>query len=184
MNIPKAFWIALGIFQIAFGTAIFVVTRSYYRDQDSTATTVPFDVQSLDFQTPNLSAPSIDPGRPLSPQEIAELANTHFANAQYEAAAQFYEQLLSLDRSNVDTLNNLGLTLHYIGRSNEALLRLEEGVSLDATHQRIRLTHGFVLSQVGRGTEAIAALNAAIQLNESSSVADSARRMLGEIAAQ
>lgn len=184
MNVPRVFWIALAVFEIAFGTAIFVVTRSYYRDQVPTATPASFDVRSLDFPASNLSASRIDPDRPRSPQEVAELADAHFANRQYSAALGLYEQLLGQDPANVDLLNNLALTLHYIGRSDEALNRLEEGIALDGAHQRIRLTHGFVLNQVGRSTEAVDALNAAIQLNESSEIADSARRMLAEAAAR
>jgi tetratricopeptide (TPR) repeat protein len=183
LNIPKAFWIALAIFEIAFGAAIFVATRSYYRSQSDIDSFASLDIQSLNFPSTEIApAPPIDLERPRTPQELAELADTHFANRQYEAAAALYEQLLNQNRSNVDLLNNLALTLHYVGRSDEALRRLEQGIAMDATHQRIRLTRGFVLSQTGRLNEAVGALNAAIQLNDTSQVADSARQMLADIA--
>lgn len=183
MSIPKVFWIALAIFQIAFGTTVFLVTRSYYINEEQPVTPTSLDIQSM-----NSLGASVNTGLPLNPAQartpeaLARLADTHFSNRQYDAAVVLYEQLLPQDPANVDILNNLALTLHYVGRSDDALRRIEEGIAVDASHQRIRLTQGFVLSQLGRSTEAVAALNRAIELNSASEIADSARRMLSDIA--
>ena len=42
-----------------------------------------------------------------------------------------YSQLLAFDPKNVEVYNNLGITLHYLGRSAEAVQRLNEGLALD-----------------------------------------------------
>jgi tetratricopeptide (TPR) repeat protein len=183
LNVPKVVWVALAIFEVAFGIAIFMVTRSYYKDQDQSVPPAVFGAQSLSLTGSGVGlAPPIDIEQPRTPEELALLADSHFSNRQYEAAAALYEQLLTQDRTNVDLLNNLALTLHYTGRADEALRRIEEGVAADPNHQRIRLTQGFVLSQVGRSAEAVSALNLAIELNGASEIADSARRMLSDIA--
>jgi Flp pilus assembly protein TadD len=93
-------------------------------------------------------------------------------------AADLYARLLALNPKNVDILNELGLTLHYTGRSAEALQRLNEGVALNPAHQRIRLTLGFVNSQLGNFQEARAALTAATQLGTDQSIRQSALDML------
>jgi Flp pilus assembly protein TadD len=96
-------------------------------------------------------------------------------------AAELYERLLVLGPNNVETYNNLGITLHYIGRSNEALRRLNEGVAIDPAHQRIWLTLGFVNSQLGNTEQARAALNTAADLNAANEIGKSAIKMLADL---
>ena len=85
------------------------------------------------------------------------------------------------DPQNVDTLNNLGLTLHYIGRSDEALSRLNEGTAADPGYQRIWLTLGFVNSSVGNSEAARDALTKAVELNPDNDVGRSAAGMLAQL---
>jgi Flp pilus assembly protein TadD len=86
-----------------------------------------------------------------------------------------------LDPNNVDTYNNLGITLHYLGKSNEAILRLNEGVAIDPTYQRIWLTLGFVNRQVGNAEQARAALNTAAKINADNEIGESAIKMLEDL---
>ena len=81
----------------------------------------------------------------------------------------------------MDTYNNLGITLHYLGKSSEAILRLYEGVAIDPTHQRIWLTLGFVNSQIGDTVQARAALNTAAKINADNENGESAIKMLEEL---
>jgi Flp pilus assembly protein TadD len=92
-----------------------------------------------------------------------------------------YEQLLSFSPNDAEIYNNLGLTLQYLGRSNEALRTLNEGVAVDAGHQRIWLTLGYVNSQLGNTEEARTALTNAVQVGSDESIRESARRMLDEL---
>jgi len=75
-------------------------------------------------------------------------------------------------------LNNLGLTLHYLGRSGEALTRLGEGIAADPGNQRIWLTLGFVNSQLGNVDDARKALTKATEIGTDESIREAANKML------
>jgi len=157
----------MAMFQIVFGLAIFAVTRQYYIQDSDTAT------HQAPIESPTFTPPVIE-----DPNEVARQANEFFANKQYDSAADSYERLLALDPNDVNTYNNLGITLHYLGRSTEALSRLEEGVSVDPTYPRIWLTLGFVNSQLGNIGQARAALATAAELDAEGDVGQSAATML------
>jgi tetratricopeptide (TPR) repeat protein len=186
MTRDAKFWIALAVFQVFFGLTIFALTRAHYTQQPATSVA----------QTPanNQPAPVLEPGAitemvrsrlspssssiPQDPVELSRQASDAFSRQQYDRAADLYARLLALNPSDVDILNELGLTLHYTGRSSEALQRLNEGVALNPTHQRIRLTLGFVNSQLGNFKEARVALTAATQLGTDQTIRQSALDML------
>ena len=44
---PKIFWVFLALFEIVFGSLVFIVTRSYYRDQSVSLPTVVQDSRAL-----------------------------------------------------------------------------------------------------------------------------------------
>jgi len=180
------FWIQMAVFQVIFGLAVFAITRQFYMD-DSASVSVdppilrpmvpwpegitksdPAEFGSLTFS----KLPLEDPG------EISRQANALFADKQYSKAAQLYEQLLAFAPDNVDTYNNLGLTLHYLGQTTEALRRLNEGIAVNSKNQRIWLTLGFVNSQLGNADQARVALTTAIEMGADSTVGKSAAKML------
>ena len=187
---PITFWIYLLVFQIAFGLTIFGVTRQYYvaHDRDGSAVT---ERSSAAATTPEIPENNFTPEmfdtlvtlQPdmTNPVEISRLADQYFANKQYEKAAEWYEKLLTFGPDNVDTINNLGLTLHYLGRSEEALARLREGSMIDPGHQRILLTLGFVNSDMGNLAEARSALSEAVRIDPENSIGQSASRMLAAL---
>ncbi|MDH3491005.1 MAG: tetratricopeptide repeat protein [Gammaproteobacteria bacterium] len=112
------------------------------------------------------------------PADISRQADQFFANRQFQQAANAYERLLRLEPENAEIHNNLGLTLHYLGRSDEALRRLNDGVAVDPENQRIWLTLGFVNSQVGNVEQARKALTTATKIGSNESIRQSAMRML------
>jgi len=186
----KRFWILLAIFQIIFGFVVFVATRSVYLndlqgpgDRLSNLTPLPSaqSRQTLELN-PVMLRSLMDLGPDTKdPIAISLLANEYFNAKQYAEAADLYEQLLTFGSSNADVHNNLGLTLHYLGRSDEALARLEEGVALDSTNQRIWLTLGFVNSVTGNVDEARTALTSAIHINAGNEIGQSAAEMLDNL---
>lgn len=89
-----------------------------------------------------------------------------------------YEQLLAFNPNNGEIHNNLGLTLHYLGRSSEALRRLNEGVAVDPDNQRTWLTLGYVNSALGNTGQARMALTKATQTGTDESIRQSAAQML------
>jgi Flp pilus assembly protein TadD len=89
--------------------------------------------------------------------------------------------MVAKPKLDVETHNNLGITLYYLGKSSEAILRLNEGVTIDPTHQRIWLTLGFVNSQIGDTVQARTALNTAAKINSDNEIGKSAIKMLEDL---
>ena len=188
MRQSAKFWISMTVFQVVFGLAVFAITRQYYM-HDSAAS---IDAGLAAMKEPSLisldqirqpdpvQAESSAPSQLTTkdPVEISRQADAFFIQKQYGRAAKLYEQLLAFDSNNVNVYNNLGLTLHYLGRSTEALRKLNEGVGVDPTYQRIWLTLGFVNSQLGNTEQARTALTTAAQMGADNEVGRSATKML------
>ena len=175
------------VFQVVFGLVIFTLTRQYYIHDSESVSAEPTRIGDLSVALPD-HITGTNPaqfGLPRSSQSIIEdpalisrQANEAFANKQYNRAAELYEQLLALSPNNVTAYNNLGITLHYLGRSAEALRKLNEGVAVDSTFQRIWLTLGFVNSELGDTEQARIALTTAVQMGADNEVGQSALKML------
>lgn len=188
---PSAkFWAAMALFQLAFGLTVFALTRQYYIDSATTvapsSSVMPASATAWPDSDTAAELAQLGPlaaGRQTleDPFEVSRQANEFFANKQYERAAERYERLLALGPNNVDTYNNLGLTLHYLGRSDEALSRLNQGVTLEPAHQRSWLTLGFVNSQLGNFEQARSALTTAVQIDSGNEVGQSALAMLQDL---
>ena len=184
---PK-FWISMVVFQVVFGLALFSITRNYYIPESgyvSTGSAVqsqssPILQDQIGGSNSSLinSSTFSQSSASKDPDEIARQGDEFFANKEYELAAQRYEQLLELAPNNVDTYNNLGITLHYMGRSAEAVDRLNEGVAVDPGYQRIWLTLGYVNSQVGNIEQARTALTNALNMDANNDIGQSATKML------
>ncbi|MBQ0756710.1 MAG: tetratricopeptide repeat protein [Amphritea sp.] len=204
---PKAhsmkFWLSMGAFQVVFGLAVFGLTREYYISDTPMASAPakpglnwPTAGQTLssDLLT-GQGVPSQKMGQGIAntvgatsdlnvlqdPVEISRRANEMFAQQDYASAAKLYAKLLEFDPENASTYNNLGLTLHYIGRSDEALKMLEEGSIIDPFDQRLLLTLGFVSTQLGDTEKARSALKSAVALGADTQVGQSATKMLDEL---
>lgn len=190
MAVNLKFWIPVTIFQIIFGLTVFTLTRQYYIQAPASVSADSAEIHQPAFVWPDgetgmnssqINASTFNQLSTPDPVEIARQANEYFTNRQYDKAAELYERLLAFAPNNVDTYNNLGITLHYLGRSGEALVRLNEGVAIDPTHQRSWLTLGFVNSQTGNSLQARTALNTAIKINAGNGVGKSAAKMLEEL---
>jgi tetratricopeptide (TPR) repeat protein len=186
----KRFWTLLVIFQVFFGLVVFAFTREYYMQDAETArgqqqiagpATPAWSRGITATDISRLSSPGIVESMPSDPAEIYRRAEEFFANKQYAQAAQLYEQLLTYSPDDAEIYNNLGLTLFYLGRPDDALRRLNEGVDRDAGHQRIWLTLGYVNSQLGNTAEAKVALTNAIQVGGNASIREAAEKMLADL---
>jgi len=184
------FWTQLGLFQVAFGIAVFFGTRHYYLNTATRSGAAVVDFRES-FPAPLGSVSAADfavlgrltPTELITddPNEIARHADSFFANKDYAKAAELYQRLLEFDPKNPDTINNFGITLHYLGRSDEALDRLIAGVAENPTHQRAWLTLGFVSTQVGNIEQARHALTNAAQLGSDEDIRQSAQAMLNAL---
>jgi tetratricopeptide (TPR) repeat protein len=182
------FWITMVVFQAAFGLTVFALTRHYYL---SSAPPAPLPAWALGAGTtlpgsapfalaPTVSLPPVASATTPSddPVAISQRADTAFTGGNYPEAEALYSQLLALDPENVELYNNLGLTLHYLGRSDEALQKLAAGLKIDPKHQRSWLTTGFVNLRLGNATGARAALLKARDAGDDKEIRESAEKML------
>lgn len=184
------FWVWLAAFQVVFGLAVFAITRDYYIQEADVVRAHPSTIGQPAPAWPNgitgsdvvrLSSPALSPSTVQDPAEILRQAEAAFANQQYDRAADLYEQLLVFNPNDAEIHNNLGLTLHYLGRSSEALRMLSDGIAIDADHQRSWLTLGYVNSQLGNTEQARTALSTAAQIGSDESIRRSAMKMLEEL---
>jgi len=187
MKRDAKFWYSMVVFQFLFGLAVFAFTRDYYRHEAVDVTSQSSTVQQRSSDWVGAIAPpefawlgSQTSNNLLTedPVEISRLADEYFAKKQYEQAATMYERLLAFSPNDGEIHNNLGLTLHYLGRSTEALDRLEEGVAVDPENQRTWLTLGYVNSSLGNTEQARVALTNATQVGADESIRQSAKEML------
>jgi len=184
------FWITMTVFQVTFGLAVFAITRQYYiHDQDKVSANTSALAQPAqewperDTESELEQLISTYPGRQIieDPAVVLHRADEFYTNGQYDKAADLYQQLLASGSNDVNTYNNLGITLYNLGKSDEALRILNEGVAVDSSYQRIWLTLGFVNSQLGNTGQARLALTTAVQMGADSEVGRSAQEMLGNL---
>lgn len=136
------------------------------------------DVQQLLTGNPDAGSPTSAAESKMNPEELSRIADGHFRERRFREAAIEYARVLEQAPDNVDIYNNLGLTLHYLGRSREALGVLEDGIAVDGEYQRIWLTFGFVQQGVGDLDAARIALTRAAELDANSGVGREATRLL------
>lgn len=182
MNRSAKFWSSMVVFQVLFGLAVFGLTRQYYlQDHEEAAaspTVAPEEAFDWVTRIPQTGQALLESPASNNPVELTRQADEYFSNQQYDQAARLYERLLAIDGNNVVLHNNLGITLHYLGRSSEALDWLNQGIAIDPANQRIWLTLGYVNSQLGNVDEARSALMAAVEMGPDSQVGQTAARML------
>jgi len=190
MALNLKFWIPMTVFQIVFGLTVFTITRQYYIQDPDNVSADSAEIRQPAFVWPDgqtemnstqLNSSTFNQSPVEDPVEVTRQANEYFTNKQFDKAVDLYERLLVFGPNNVETYNNLGITLHYLGKSGEAILRLNEGVAIDPTHQRIWLTLGFVNSQVGDTEQARIALNTAAKINADNEIGESATKMLEDL---
>ena len=68
---------------------------------------------------------------PRDTEAIDRLAMARFQEKRYEEAHALYRMLAELTPDSAQTHSNLGATLYYLGRSEDALRSFERALSLD-----------------------------------------------------
>lgn len=116
------------------------------------------------------------------PEVLREHASALFVEQRFDEAAVLYRRILALDPEDVDTYNDLGLALFYLGEHEEAVGFLTRARGMDASHQRLALTLGFVQFQLGQTDEARAILEQARDLGPGNAIGREAERLLGVLA--
>ncbi|MDP3543098.1 MAG: tetratricopeptide repeat protein [Elusimicrobiota bacterium] len=163
----KNSWAAPALLAAAGLAVALLVWRSYHRD------------------APRVTAYTAPPAATISGAlqvETAEtlhaLAETHLAARRFSDAQAVYRKILALDPKNASVYNELGLVLHYQGKSDEALEALKTATTLDPGLQRAWLSYGFVLKSTGKDAQARLALEKTVALGASTPQGVEARSML------
>ena len=184
-------WALLIIFLFFYGFAVFALTRDYYlrhpphieSQAEPLAHTVPGPGagtkalgarmrQALDDTQGSVDLSSTDP------TALGKAADQLFLQQQFAAAIPVYERVLELVPTDPETHNDLGLALHYTGRSGEAVPMLRKGTELAPTFQRGWLSLGFVALQSGDAILGRSALERAQSLDPNTGIGNEATRLL------
>ncbi len=119
---------------------------------------------------------------PDDAKAVYTLADTYFTMKRFDEAVKYYNKLLTLTPEDADVYNDLGLSLHYLGRSAEGLKSLENGIKKNPYNQRIWLTKGFVLAYgIGDLKKAEEAWKKARAIDPKSGVGKAADNYLAQI---
>ena len=118
---------------------------------------------------------------PVSAGDPALQGDILFAQRRFQEAIPLYQKAIEANPKDVDSRNDLGLALHYAGRSEEALKALRKGTEMDPRYQRVWLTLGFVALQRQRLQEARAALDRTVSIDPTTGIAEEARKFLKKI---
>lgn len=120
---------------------------------------------------------------PRDAEILLQLADAHFDLKQFEEAANYYIKVSELKPENADIYNDIGLSLHYLGKSPEGLKYIDRGIQKNPYHQRIWLTKGFILAYgMGDMDGAKQAWEKTKALNPESRVGKAASDYLAQIA--
>ncbi len=82
---------------------------------------------------------------PEDPALLGRIADKFFQRQRYSEALPYYVKVAKLKPEDFNNLNDLGLTYHYLGRTEEGVEHLGRAAELDPGNQRIWLTKGFLL---------------------------------------
>lgn len=110
---------------------------------------------------------------------LGDAADQLFSARRFGEAIPLYQRVLALRPDDVETRNDLGLSLHYQGRGEEAIEVLEQGAQAAPTFQRIWLSLGFVALQNQQLGLAREALTHAQTLDPGTEIGEEATRLLG-----
>ncbi|MEW8505613.1 MAG: tetratricopeptide repeat protein [Candidatus Thiodiazotropha sp.] len=185
-------WVVIIVAQVTYGLLVFAITSSYYQGKQVVAVQSPPAVADVpphpksgafdaNLQPAMQFRPSPEALSSDDPALIARLADDYFMKKDYPQAIELYERVLQIDPDDVETYNDLGLSLFYIGQTERALQALQTGADKQPGFQRIQLTLGFVQTQAGNRDAAATAFRKAIELGADNRIGLEAKRMLGEI---
>ncbi|MBI5641855.1 MAG: tetratricopeptide repeat protein [Deltaproteobacteria bacterium] len=119
--------------------------------------------------------------KPNDPDILWRLGDAYFDSKQFAESSAYYKKALQFKPNEADIYNDLGLSAHYLGKSDEGLKIVEEGIKKNPYHQRIWLTKGFILAYgMGDLDGAKAAWEKANALNPESQVGKAAGEFLAQ----
>jgi tetratricopeptide (TPR) repeat protein len=116
-----------------------------------------------------------------NPVALASIGDEYFETKRYAMAIKVYEKVLELNPEDVDTYNDIGLALHFLGRSEEAIMKLKKGTEIDPSFQRVWLSLSFVLISTGKTEEARGVVEKTLEIDPESGMGEEARKFISYI---
>lgn len=116
--------------------------------------------------------------RPNDAKAFAEVGNIYFDQHKFVDAIEYYKKAIDSDSQDVTSYNDIGLSYHYLGKSDEGLKYIEEGIKKNPTYQRIWLSKGFILAIIGNIADARSAWEKAYSLDPNTDIGRSAASFL------
>jgi tetratricopeptide (TPR) repeat protein len=120
---------------------------------------------------------------PRNVELLGALADAYFEARRYPEAIPIYEQALAIAPGDADLLNDLGLSLFYLGKGAEALAAVTAATEADPAFKHAWLSTGFILLSMGRLDEAVAPLNKVKELDPNGPLAETADGFLEAVEA-
>ena len=114
-------------------------------------------------------------------QEFSNLADSYFESQRYIEAIALYEKAISLNSSDVDSMNDLGLAYFYVGQPDKALAALANATSTSPVYKHAWLSTGYILFSLQRYDEAVEPLQKARNLDPDGIVGTEAAQFLDKI---
>ncbi len=176
-------WTIIAVIIIVAGFVILSMTRPSYKSKESPPDTVlkqpasPGPLISLETEKTRVAAQIKEFSD--NPQKLARIGDQYFERNRYVLAIEIYEKVLELNPEDVDTYNDMGLALHSIGKSDEAIEKLKKGTEVDPSFQRIWLSLGYVLVTSGRDEEAKGFFEKTIEMDPDTVMGQEAKKFLG-----
>ena len=102
---------------------------------------------------------------PSTAQMYFDIATQHKSQGNIEKAIAFYKKALKADPKHIETLNNLGNTLHHAEKLPEALGFYKKACQLSKDRPQLHYNYGTALYESGSIHDAIKELLIAIKLS-------------------
>ncbi|HSR49942.1 MAG TPA: tetratricopeptide repeat protein [Acidobacteriota bacterium] len=106
------------------------------------------------------------------------LGNAFYDLKQFDQAAAWYQQALTLDSENVSVSTDLGTSYYYLGQHEKAIQQLQHSLHIDPTHPQTLQNLGVVLDAAGRSQEALATWEKLIETNPDYAGLDQVRQSI------
>ena len=118
---------------------------------------------------------------PNSELLLSDLGDAYFESQRFQEAILIYEKAATINPQNPDVLNDLALSYHYTGETEQALNALNRAIEADPAYKYAWLSKGFILSSLGKYEEAITSLDKVKELDPGGPLSRSADDFLKEI---
>jgi tetratricopeptide (TPR) repeat protein len=117
-------------------------------------------------------------GLPKEYDKLVETGNMFMDNRNYPMAAICYRKALELDDSDPGVLVDLGVCLHAVGNSDEAIQMIERAIALDSTHMIAHFNLGVIYRDLNNPDRGKLYWDELIRLYPETPLADTVRKYL------